>query len=262
MNRRPNLAINYPITQSPNLFAEVAGARADRFFRLHGVLHVTLQLELVVARLRRQRRRLVRRDLHVPVVLEPGASRNLLIDPLFSSLPYIKSGHLEPIAIMSPARSAIAPNVPTAGETLPGVSVESVFGAVVPSGTPHEVVNKISTDMKKVLQSPETRARVADIGLAPVGTTPEQFDAFIRAASDKRAAWPHWRQSNMKPFAVRSMGFSSASARRFPSLLTSGANSGASREKNTYRRRKPRAWRTDQRRTLYMAAPSSVRRRR
>jgi len=112
---------------------------------------------------------------------------DLLIDPLFSSLPHIKSGNLKPIAIMSPARSPIAPELPTVAETLPGFSVQSVFGAVVPSATPREVVRKISADLAKVLQSPDTKARMAQIGLTPVGDTPEQFDAFIRAEIDKWA---------------------------------------------------------------------------
>lgn len=112
---------------------------------------------------------------------------DLLVDPLFSSLPHIKSGGLKPIAIMSPKRSAIAPEIPTVAETLPGFSVESVFGVVVPSGTPREAVQRISADMNKVLQSAEVKQRMADIGLAPVGTTPEAFDAFIRAEIPKWA---------------------------------------------------------------------------
>ncbi|HXD41950.1 MAG TPA: tripartite tricarboxylate transporter substrate binding protein [Ramlibacter sp.] len=112
---------------------------------------------------------------------------DLLIDPLFSSLPHIKSGNLKPIAIMSPTRSSIAPDVPTVAETLPGFSVQSVFGAVVPSATPRSVVNKISADLAKVVQSPDTKARMDQIGLSPVGDTPEQFDAFIRAEIDKWA---------------------------------------------------------------------------
>lgn len=112
---------------------------------------------------------------------------DLLVDPLFSSLPHIKSGMLKPIAIMSPKRSPIAPNLPTFAETLPGFSVESVFGAVVASGTPREVINKISADLVKVVQSEETRKRMADIGLTPVGSTPAEFDAFIRAEIPKWA---------------------------------------------------------------------------
>ena len=112
---------------------------------------------------------------------------DLLVDPLFSSLPHIKAGLLKPIAIMSPTRSAIAPNVPTFAETLPNFSVQSVFGAVVPSATPRDVVNRISADLARVIQSPETRARMADVGLTPVGNTPEQFDAFIKVEMEKWA---------------------------------------------------------------------------
>jgi tripartite-type tricarboxylate transporter receptor subunit TctC len=112
---------------------------------------------------------------------------DLLVDPLFSSLPHIKSGGLKPIAIMSPRRSTIAPDIPTVAETLPGFSVESVFGAVVPAATPRDVVQKISADMNKALQSAEVRQRMADIGLTPIGNTPEQFDAFIRAEIPKWA---------------------------------------------------------------------------
>ncbi|MDB5898834.1 MAG: tripartite tricarboxylate transporter substrate binding protein [Ramlibacter sp.] len=112
---------------------------------------------------------------------------DLLVDPLFSSLPHIKSGGLKPIAIMSPKRSAIAPEIPTVAETLPGFSVESVFGAVVPAATPRDIVHKLSADMAKVLQSADVRQRMADIGLTPIGNTPEQFDAYIRAEIPKWA---------------------------------------------------------------------------
>jgi len=74
---------------------------------------------------------------------------DLLIDPLFSSLPHVKSGRMKPIAIMSPQRSPIAPDIATAAETLPGFAVESVFGAVVASATPREVVRKLSEDLAR-----------------------------------------------------------------------------------------------------------------
>ena len=105
---------------------------------------------------------------------------DLLVDPLFSSLPHIKSGGLKPIAIMSSSRSPIAPDIPTVAETLPGFNVESVFGTVVPASTPRAVVEKISADINRVLQSPEVRRRMAEIGLTPMGTTPDQFDTYIR----------------------------------------------------------------------------------
>jgi tripartite-type tricarboxylate transporter receptor subunit TctC len=109
----------------------------------------------------------------------------LMVDPLFSSLPHIKAGKMKALAIMSPQRAAIAPDVPTVAETLPGFSVQSIFGAVVPSGTPRDVVKKISADMAHALQTPELKARMAEIALTPVGNTPEEFDAFIRAEIPK-----------------------------------------------------------------------------
>ncbi len=112
---------------------------------------------------------------------------DLLIDPLFSSLPHIKTGRMKPIAVFSPARVAIAPNIPTALETMPGLTVESVFGAVVASATPRDIVKKLSADLAEAVQSPEIRARMADVGLTPAGTTPEQFDAFIRVEIAKWA---------------------------------------------------------------------------
>ena len=126
--------------------------------------------------------------VHVPYKGSGGAYPDvfagrvdLIVDPLFSSLPHINAGNMKPIAIMSPKRSPIAPNIPTVAETLPGFSVESIFGAVVPSATPREVVHRISADMARVLQSPEVQKRMADIGLTPVGNKPEEFDAYIRA---------------------------------------------------------------------------------
>lgn len=105
----------------------------------------------------------------------------LLIDPLFGSLPYIRAGSMKPIAIMSRSRSPIAPDIPTVAETLPGFDVESIFGAVVPSATPRDVVEKIGADMAGVLRSAKVKRRMAEIGLTPVGSTPAEFDAFIRA---------------------------------------------------------------------------------
>ncbi|MDB5999102.1 MAG: tripartite tricarboxylate transporter substrate binding protein [Rhizobacter sp.] len=112
---------------------------------------------------------------------------DLIIDPLFSSMPYVKAGKLKPIAIMSAQRSPVAPNIPTGVETVPGFLVESMFGAVVPSGTPRDIVKKINADFVKVLHMPETQARMAEIGLTVKGTSPEEFDAFIASEIEKWA---------------------------------------------------------------------------
>ncbi len=113
---------------------------------------------------------------------------DLLIDPLFSSLPHIKAGKMKPIAVLSPTRSPIAPDIATGLETVPTLVVQSVFGAVVASGTPRASVKKLSADINEALRSPAVRTRMGEIGLTPMGSTPEAFDAFIRTEIDKWAA--------------------------------------------------------------------------
>jgi tripartite-type tricarboxylate transporter receptor subunit TctC len=111
----------------------------------------------------------------------------VMFDPLFSSLPHIKAGRMKVLAVISPQRSPIAPEVPAAVETLPGYVVQSVYGLVVPSGTPKEATARIAKDVNAVLASAETKARMADIGLTPLGTTPAEFDSYIRSEIDKWA---------------------------------------------------------------------------
>jgi tripartite-type tricarboxylate transporter receptor subunit TctC len=132
--------------------------------------------------------------VHVPYKGAGGAypdvfsgTVDLLIDPLFSSLPHVKAGKMKPIAIFSAQRSAIAPDIPTASETVPGVVVESMFGAVVASGTPRALIKKLSEDLAGTVQSPQVKARMAEIALTPIGNSPEAFDAIIRTEIDKWA---------------------------------------------------------------------------
>ena len=110
-----------------------------------------------------------------------------MIDPLFSSLPHIKAGRMKALAVISPQRSAIVPEIPASVETLPGFAVQSVFGLVVPAATPREVVARISRDVNAAMAQPEVRSRMADIGLQPLGTTPAEFDSYIRTEIEKWA---------------------------------------------------------------------------
>lgn len=70
---------------------------------------------------------------------------------------------------------------------MPGFNVLSINGIVVPSATPRELVHKIGADVVTVLQSPDLKARLAELGLETVGTTPEQFDDYIRTEIEKWA---------------------------------------------------------------------------
>jgi tripartite-type tricarboxylate transporter receptor subunit TctC len=112
---------------------------------------------------------------------------SLQIDPLSASTPNIKAGKVKLLAVTGPQRAPTAPDVPTVAETLPGFSVMSISGVVVPSATPREIVRKVSADINRALTTSELVERMAQQGLEPAGNTPEQFDAFIRAEIEKWA---------------------------------------------------------------------------
>jgi len=111
----------------------------------------------------------------------------LIFDPLFSSLPYIKAGKLKPLAVTSPERSRSTPDIPAVAETLPGFNVVSTNGIIVPAATPHGLIAKISADFAAAVRNPDMRARMSEIGLEPVGSTPEQYQQFIRSEIEKWA---------------------------------------------------------------------------
>jgi tripartite-type tricarboxylate transporter receptor subunit TctC len=111
----------------------------------------------------------------------------LMVEPLYAALPYIKNGKMKPIAVASPQRAANMPDLPTFAETLPGFAVQSLNGIIVPSATPRALVSRISADFGTVLKQPDLRAKMAEIGLEPVGSTPEQYDALIRSEIEKWA---------------------------------------------------------------------------
>jgi tripartite-type tricarboxylate transporter receptor subunit TctC len=113
---------------------------------------------------------------------------DLLVEPLFSTLPFLKLGRLKPIALTQARRSRLAPTIPPVADTIAGFDVESMFGLVVASGTPRAVVRKIYADVRTGLDQPETRRQMADLGLEPDAIEPEAFDTRIRTEIER------WRQ--------------------------------------------------------------------
>ena len=112
---------------------------------------------------------------------------DLMMDVYHSAKPMVEAGKLKVIALAAPQRPAAIPQFPVIAETVPGVSVTSLFGFIVPAGTPRPIVQKIQADSAKILAQPDVRERLAALGLEPVGSTPEQFDAFVRAEIAKWA---------------------------------------------------------------------------
>ena len=123
-----------------------------------------------------------------PAFPEVFAGRvELIIDPMFSSMPHVKSGRLKAIAIASAKRSPAAPEIPAVGEVYPGYDVKSIYGIVVPSATPREIVHHLNADFLRAMQTPDLKKRLAELGLDPVGSSAEEFDALVRSEIEKWA---------------------------------------------------------------------------
>lgn len=104
-----------------------------------------------------------------------------VMSPVAAALPHIKAGKLKALAIAAPQRSPLMPEVPTMIEAgVPGHVVDTWHGLVAPAGTPPEVVDRLSREVRALLAQDEVRQSFAAQGSVPVGNTPEQFGAEIR----------------------------------------------------------------------------------
>ena len=113
-----------------------------------------------------------------------GGRVPILLDVLYAVTPLIDAGKIKVIALLGPERVS---KYPVVAETVPGVSALSMVGIVAPSGTPPEVVRKISMDTSKAIKSSDLTERMKQLGMEPVGSTPAEFEALIRAEMEKWA---------------------------------------------------------------------------
>ena len=117
-----------------------------------------------------------------------GGRVPLLFDILYSSMPFVKDKRMKVIALSSPKRAVSSPEIPLIADTLPGFSAMSSIGVIAPAGLPPALLQKISADVAAVVHSEEMAARMAPLGLEPVGSTSEQYNTQIRQEIDKWAA--------------------------------------------------------------------------
>lgn len=99
-----------------------------------------------------------------------------------------KSDKLKILAVTSPQRSKLLPNVPTMQEQgVPGFELSTWFGLLAPANTPKSIVDKLSREMRKAVADPEFKNRITTLGLDVVGSTPEEMLALMKTDT------VHWR---------------------------------------------------------------------
>jgi tripartite-type tricarboxylate transporter receptor subunit TctC len=113
------------------------------------------------------------------------------VDMIFAQIPAVKphidSGKLRALGVASPKRTAALPDVPTIDEAggMTGFQAVSWYAIVGPAGMPPMVTAKIQADVAKVIHSPEIRERLQGLGAEPVGSTPAELAAAIKADYDR-----------------------------------------------------------------------------
>ena len=126
---------------------------------------------------------------HVPYKGSPPAYTDLfsgniqlMFDAVPAVIPHAKSGKLRALAVGSSMRSPFLPEVPTIAESgYPGFEAVGWIGLAAPAKTPDAVLNKINTEVVKILATQDMKDRLAGLGVTPVGDSRAQFTTFVRS---------------------------------------------------------------------------------
>jgi len=126
--------------------------------------------------------------VHVPYKGASVAMNDVIggrLDSLFIGIPapapHIKAGRLRGLAGLASQRSPVLPEVPTATEAgLPGFEVTTWYGVLAPAGTPKDIVARLNREIVSIMNTPDTKERLAVVAADPMTSSPEQFAAYIK----------------------------------------------------------------------------------
>jgi tripartite-type tricarboxylate transporter receptor subunit TctC len=139
--------------------------------------------------------------LHVPMNTPATTAvftgeTDLTMSPYTTGIPAAKSGKARAYGVTLAKRAPSLPDVPAIGEFVPGYVGDAWHGLFAPAGTPQAIVDKLATDIAKVLAMPDIRAKLENIGLEPVGIGPAGFAAIV---TNDHAKWGQViRNANIK----------------------------------------------------------------
>ena len=115
-----------------------------------------------------------------------SGSVDFLVTAAPTAIPQVNGGRIRALAVTSPARIATLANVPTTMEAgLKDFNATNWFGIAAPKGTPQPVIDKLHSEVKKALASPDLAKRFADQGAEPGGISPVEFQTFVKAETER-----------------------------------------------------------------------------
>ena len=117
-----------------------------------------------------------------------GGQVAMTFDNITTAWPLVKGGKLRALAVTTAKRSPIAPDVPTLAESgLPGYEIGSWQGVFAPAGVSTEIVKRLNTEIVRIINAPDVRQKLVDMGAEPAPNTPEEFAAMVKAEVAKWA---------------------------------------------------------------------------
>lgn len=133
--------------------------------------------------------------IHVPYKGSAGVMADVMsgqiavtMDNIPPYLPQVRAGKIRALAVSPAKRTPAAPDIPTVAEAgVPGYESVAWFGLVAPSGTPKTVIDKLAAETQRILKLPDVHERIASLGAEVVGSSPEDFNAFITSEMAKWA---------------------------------------------------------------------------
>jgi tripartite-type tricarboxylate transporter receptor subunit TctC len=124
-----------------------------------------------------------------PALTDLMAGRvHVMLDTAASAMPHVRGGKLRALALSAPTRSAEYPDLPTFAEAgLPQYDTNAWYSMHAPAGTPADIVRRLNRELVAILKDPDILARFKQLSTEPVGNSPEEFGAFVKAELDKYA---------------------------------------------------------------------------
>jgi tripartite-type tricarboxylate transporter receptor subunit TctC len=115
-----------------------------------------------------------------------GGQVTMSFDTITPVLQHIKAGKLRALGVTTAKRSSALPEVPTLAESgMKGFDIGTWFGVLAPAATPKDVSAKLAAEMIKIIQSPDFKKRMDEIGAEPIGNTPDQMARQIKDETEK-----------------------------------------------------------------------------
>ncbi len=116
-----------------------------------------------------------------------GGQVDATMNGMVATYPHVKSGKIKLLAVTSSKRLAQLPDVPTVSEMIPGFLTGSWQGVLAPAGTPKPIIEKLHTEISKIIELPEVQEKLSTLGAEPIKMTPDEFSSWMSTQVDSWA---------------------------------------------------------------------------